>query len=227
MPINKFLYFGDFFAIPVAVTVLAYFALTAGGLWTGPDFGVSLLTGLVTWTLAEYAIHRFVYHHAPLFSALHDSHHQAPNEFIGVPSFVSSGFIVVACYFPLRVLGDVAASGGQRLFVADAWLAASIPAATAICGWPLNHASAVAGSRSGNDAIVFRRSRSQSSIPHSDGCDAKPNRRSRRSRGPRSSGCPSAHRAPNRVSLLTGMLRRSAKLAAGRPPRASAKQWTI
>jgi sterol desaturase/sphingolipid hydroxylase (fatty acid hydroxylase superfamily) len=111
MPINKFLYFGEFFAIPVAVTVLAYFALPAGGLWAASDFGVSLLTGLVTWTLVEYAIHRFVYHQAPLFTALHDSHHQAPNEFIGVPSFVSSGFIIVACYFPVRLLDDVAASG--------------------------------------------------------------------------------------------------------------------
>ena len=82
MPINKFLYFGDFLAIPVAVTVLTYSALAAGGLWAAPDFGVSLLIGLATWTLVEYAIHRFVYHHAPLFSALHDSHHQAPNEFM-------------------------------------------------------------------------------------------------------------------------------------------------
>lgn len=78
MPINKFLYFGDFVAIPVAVIVLAYFDLAPGGLWAALAFGVCLLTGLVTWTLAEYAIHRFVYHHAPLFSALHDSHHQAP-----------------------------------------------------------------------------------------------------------------------------------------------------
>jgi sterol desaturase/sphingolipid hydroxylase (fatty acid hydroxylase superfamily) len=111
MPINKFLYFGDFLAIPLAVIVLAYFASTAGGLWTAPDFGVSLLTGLATWTLVEYAVHRFVYHHAPLFSALHDSHHQAPNAFIGVPSFVSSGFIIVVCYFPVRMFDDVAASG--------------------------------------------------------------------------------------------------------------------
>ena len=111
MPINKFLYFGDFLAIPVAVTVLTYSALAAGGLWAAPDFGVSLLIGLATWTLVEYAIHRFVYHHAPLFSALHDSHHQAPNEFIGVPSFVSSGFIIVACDLPVRIFDDVAASG--------------------------------------------------------------------------------------------------------------------
>jgi sterol desaturase/sphingolipid hydroxylase (fatty acid hydroxylase superfamily) len=95
MPINKFLYFGDFFVIPAAVTVLTYFALTAGGLSASPDFAVSLLIGLATWTLVEYAVHRFVYHYAPVFSALHESHHQAPNEFIGVPSFVSSGFIIV------------------------------------------------------------------------------------------------------------------------------------
>ena len=82
MPINKFLYFGDFLAIPVAVTVLTYSALAAGSSWAAPDFGVSQLIGLATWRLVEYAIHRFVYHHAPLFSALHDSHHQAPNEFI-------------------------------------------------------------------------------------------------------------------------------------------------
>ena len=103
MPISKFLYFGDFLAIPAVVAVLTYSALAPGGLWAAPDFGVSLLIGLATWTLVEYAIHRFVYHHAPLFSALHDSHHRAPNEFIGVPSFVSSGFIIVLC-FPCKNL---------------------------------------------------------------------------------------------------------------------------
>ena len=33
------------------------------------------------------------------------------NEFIGVPSFVSSCFIIFACYFPAKLLDDVAASG--------------------------------------------------------------------------------------------------------------------
>ena len=53
MPINKFLYFGDFLAIPVAVAVLTYSALAAGGLWAAADFGVSLLIGLATWTLVD------------------------------------------------------------------------------------------------------------------------------------------------------------------------------
>jgi sterol desaturase/sphingolipid hydroxylase (fatty acid hydroxylase superfamily) len=29
--------------------------------------------------LVEYAVHRLVYHHAPVFSVLHDSHHRVPN----------------------------------------------------------------------------------------------------------------------------------------------------
>jgi hypothetical protein len=40
-------------------------------------------------------------------------------------------------------------------------------------------------------------------------------------------GLPRLRTARNRVSLLTDMLQRSEKLAADRPPRASAKQWTI
>jgi putative effector of murein hydrolase LrgA (UPF0299 family) len=58
MRISKFLYFGDFFAIPVTVAVLTYFALATRGLWAALNLGVSLLIGLATWTLVEYAIHR-------------------------------------------------------------------------------------------------------------------------------------------------------------------------
>ena len=111
MPINKFLYFGDFAAIPVAIAVLVYLALSARGLAGTPDFAISLLIGIVVWTLAEYLIYRFVYHHAPIFSPLHDAHHHAPNELIGVPSFISSGFIVLVCYFPVWFFDSVAAAG--------------------------------------------------------------------------------------------------------------------
>jgi sterol desaturase/sphingolipid hydroxylase (fatty acid hydroxylase superfamily) len=111
MPINKFLYFGDFAAIPVALIVLVYSALRARGLGGLPDLGISLLIGIAIWTLAEYVIHRYVYHHAPVFSPLHDAHHREPDALIGVPSFISSGFIVVVCYFPVHAFDSVAAAG--------------------------------------------------------------------------------------------------------------------
>jgi sterol desaturase/sphingolipid hydroxylase (fatty acid hydroxylase superfamily) len=46
-----------------------------------------------------------------VFSTLHDSHHQAPNAFIGVPSFISSGLLIAVCYLPVRIFDAVAAGG--------------------------------------------------------------------------------------------------------------------
>ncbi len=73
MPINKFLYFGDFAAIPIAVLLFFYLALAARGLAATPELAISLFLGLALWTLVEYLIHRFVYHHAPILSPLHNS----------------------------------------------------------------------------------------------------------------------------------------------------------
>lgn len=111
MPINKLLYFGDFAAIPVAIAVLTYLALSAHGLSAVPELAVAFFLGLAVWTLAEYWIHRYVYHHAPVFSSLHDQHHREPNALIGVPSFVSSGFVVLVCYPPLSLLAPDVAKG--------------------------------------------------------------------------------------------------------------------
>src|SRR4051812_6814378 len=91
MPIGKFLYFGDFVAIPIAVALFGYLALSRHGFYAIPVWSLALVFGLGVWTLAEYLIHRFIYHHVPIFSALHDSHHREPKAMIGVPSFVSSG----------------------------------------------------------------------------------------------------------------------------------------
>jgi sterol desaturase/sphingolipid hydroxylase (fatty acid hydroxylase superfamily) len=111
MPIGKFLYFGDFVAIPVAVALFAYLAFSAHGLYVIPEWSVALVIGLALWTFAEYVIHRWVYHHAPVFSALHDSHHREPKAMIGVPSFASSGFIILVCYAPLFFFAPVFAAG--------------------------------------------------------------------------------------------------------------------
>jgi len=111
MPINKFLYFGDFVAIPIAIFVFVYLSHGATGLAVWPEFFVAALFGVGLWTLVEYLIHRFVYHHAPILSPLHDLHHQKPNSLIGVPSFISSGIIVAICYFPLAAFYPVVAGG--------------------------------------------------------------------------------------------------------------------
>ena len=111
MRIGKFLYYGDFVVIPIAVLWLGAAAYMAGGVVAIPEWSLSLLFGAALWTLIEYLIHRYAYHHAPILTALHDAHHQAPRAFVGVPSFLSSGLILAVCYLPLQGVAPVLAAG--------------------------------------------------------------------------------------------------------------------
>jgi sterol desaturase/sphingolipid hydroxylase (fatty acid hydroxylase superfamily) len=111
MRINKFLYFGDFFAIPLALALFAYFAYRTAGAAAAPTYALALFGGIVVWTLAEYWIHRTLYHQAPVFSTFHDRHHAQPKAFIGLPSFLSSGIVVVLAYGPFFAFAPVFADG--------------------------------------------------------------------------------------------------------------------
>ena len=68
MPIGKFLYFGDFAVIPVAVLPFAGVALFDRGLEAALAWALSLIVGIVVWTLIEYLVHRFLYHGAPMLT---------------------------------------------------------------------------------------------------------------------------------------------------------------
>jgi sterol desaturase/sphingolipid hydroxylase (fatty acid hydroxylase superfamily) len=111
MKLNRGLYFGDFVASPIAIVVLTTVALAhrdfeAAGLW-----GLTLLAGLGTWTLVEYAVHRWVYHRVPFFEQLHDAHHANPRALIGAPSFFSFGIVFGVFFAPFLMVSLVAASG--------------------------------------------------------------------------------------------------------------------
>ncbi|MDE3176605.1 MAG: sterol desaturase family protein [Pseudomonadota bacterium] len=111
MPINRFLYFGDYIAIPVALAVFFYLAFFPLGLAAAPEFLVSFVAGLIVWTLAEYWIHRVLYHHAPLLMDLHNRHHEAPKALIGIPSFLSCGIVIALGYAPFCFFAPVFADG--------------------------------------------------------------------------------------------------------------------
>jgi sterol desaturase/sphingolipid hydroxylase (fatty acid hydroxylase superfamily) len=111
MRINKFLYFGDFFAMPLALALFAYGAFRTAGAAAAVAYFPALLGGLIVWTLAEYWIHRTLYHQAPLFSRFHDRHHAQPKALIGLPSFLSSGIVVGLGYGPFFAFAPVFADG--------------------------------------------------------------------------------------------------------------------
>lgn len=72
-------YYADFVLSPLAAAVLIALARPT---WSAPAW---IVLGIVTWWLAEYLIHRFVFH-GPLHR-LHDVHHRRPAAYIGIASY--------------------------------------------------------------------------------------------------------------------------------------------
>lgn len=77
---SRLAYYADFITMPALIL-----ALLVGG---GASLS-GLLAGLVAWSLAEYVIHRVLFHRLPFFKAAHDLHHARPSGRTGVTSWHS------------------------------------------------------------------------------------------------------------------------------------------
>jgi len=71
--VEMIIYFGEMFLAPLLAVVL-FFTSTRGTV----DFAILAAAGIVAWTLAEYAFHRFVLHY--LAPTQHRIHHAKPGE---------------------------------------------------------------------------------------------------------------------------------------------------
>lgn len=82
---SRLAYYANFLALPLILGVVGFYA---------PFSPVYYLAGLVLWTLAEYALHRGLFHHVPPFQAAHDYHHEhpagepGPTAWVSLPIFV-------------------------------------------------------------------------------------------------------------------------------------------
>src|SRR5262249_28239743 len=99
-------HFGDFVAIPLAILVFA----GLGGLSRKP----LVVVGLAAWTLAEYLIHRFVFHQFPLGRRLHQLHHDRPADPDAERSSLSTP--LVASPFGVVLLGAFGLEDGSAIF---------------------------------------------------------------------------------------------------------------
>ncbi len=100
-------YYADFVLMPALLVALAVLHLGLAVL--GAACG-----GFVLWTLAEYLIHRFVFHRAPVLRAEHDRHHKDPTAYIGASSVVTImllGGLWVTARALFGVLGEAATIG--------------------------------------------------------------------------------------------------------------------
>lgn len=77
------------FAVYGAVVAGLGFALTTAPAPAWP-LAAWVLLGVVSWSLLEYGLHRWVLHRVPPFRAMHEQHHRRPQARIGIPTAYSA-----------------------------------------------------------------------------------------------------------------------------------------
>lgn len=111
--LSSWAYFMDFALVPVAGAALLFWAWRVGLGWFG--MAASGVAGVIVWTLAEYWIHRSVFHGATRFEPMHDMHHQLPKDMIGVASWGTfigfAGVWLIAETFTGAAIGSAFAAG--------------------------------------------------------------------------------------------------------------------
>lgn len=94
-------FFLDFYIYPPLVLVCLVLAFEATDLGRTALSCLQVAAGLVVWTLAEYLIHRFAFHHAPLLKAVHLEHHAEPEGLHGSPTLVTVAVFAGLAFLPL------------------------------------------------------------------------------------------------------------------------------
>jgi len=104
-------YYAELFVYPFVVAGLLLYDIDGGGVALHSGWWFAAACGAMFWTLAEYLVHRFVYHKVPILRDLHGMHHSRPCDFIGAPIWVSAASFC-SFFFLLALLWDVQIASG-------------------------------------------------------------------------------------------------------------------
>ena len=123
MRMSRVGYFADFVVYPVLLAVLAWETLRHALAPQREDWMLAAGVGLGGWTLLEYALHRYVLHHAPPFRRMHALHHASPAALIGTPSWLSVSLIGGLVFLPLlhALQLDIASGATAGLMLGYLW----------------------------------------------------------------------------------------------------------
>jgi sterol desaturase/sphingolipid hydroxylase (fatty acid hydroxylase superfamily) len=106
MRLSKTGYYADFAIYAGVVTAAAVLTVWHNGAREISIWLLAAAVGAFSWTFFEYLIHRFVLHRMPVFSPMHDAHHEAPLAFVGTPTWLSLGVILGVVFLPTWALGS-------------------------------------------------------------------------------------------------------------------------
>jgi sterol desaturase/sphingolipid hydroxylase (fatty acid hydroxylase superfamily) len=108
MNLTKIGYYAELFVYPIVVGGLLLYEVDGSGFALHSRWWFAAVCGAMLWTLAEYLVHRFVYHKVSILRELHGMHHSRPCDFIGAPIWVSivtfsSSFFLLALFWDVEI----------------------------------------------------------------------------------------------------------------------------
>lgn len=107
-------YFLDFALVPIAIVCLMAISGSSDDLSDRAIF-IATLAGILAWSLAEYWIHRVVFHGPTSFEPMHQMHHALPKDMIGLASWATfvgfSGIWLIAQVFAGTAIGSAITAG--------------------------------------------------------------------------------------------------------------------
>ena len=112
MQLNRWNYYSDFVVYPAVVLALSGLALHITPVADWWRCGLLFLAGAIAWTLAEYGLHRFVFHRIPGIREMHEAHHHDQRALIGTSTFVSAPGCLAVMLPPLWLIGGSAFAFG-------------------------------------------------------------------------------------------------------------------
>lgn len=116
----------DFALYGATIVALAGVLLLAGARARGLEIALCAAAGLLAWTGAEYALHRFVLHGLPPFRRWHAAHHARPSAPIFAPTAMSAALIAALVLLPAWLAFDRWVAGAFTLGMLTGYLAYSV-----------------------------------------------------------------------------------------------------
>jgi sterol desaturase/sphingolipid hydroxylase (fatty acid hydroxylase superfamily) len=104
---SKSSYWGDYLVYATLVGVLAFGVCDIAPGVDRPAMATLAASGLFTWSLVEYVMHRFVLHAIEPFKTWHARHHERPTALISAPTALTVTLITLLVFVPALIATSI------------------------------------------------------------------------------------------------------------------------
>ena len=123
---SRVAYAADFALYGITVAALSSLLAWRAPADSWPALSLLALVGLLSWTLIEYLLHRFVLHGLQPFKRWHAEHHARPTALICAPTLLSATLFLLLVFLPALGLSNLWAACALMLGVISGYLAYAI-----------------------------------------------------------------------------------------------------